>query len=393
MPISSFPQEQSLFERLGTGFGGGLSQQLGSGLQALGQAKINQMLQQQKAAQIVPGLKALFPQYGPEALQGLSNLDPKALRELIKLSQAQMAEAPLAGATEAIESGDVNAILQALSPKAPQDQDTVSEAPTEEKAAEKIKPTVQPPKEAPKLESTPGLKADQELKDMEKLLSVSNLTAGQKQQIRDRVGKRVDKLRLDQEKINKKFDDFVQEGIDEGKGADITMRALNEMETLTLSGKLTPPILAAGIDALNKIPWIKPDLWFLTSKETQKFRKIQRDFVTAAKKIFGARVTEGEVRLMLERFPSLLQSEAGKFEVIDYLKPAVAAQSAKKQAIEEIEEQYGGNRPPNFKTLVNKRTDELKDQYAKEFKKNLKERRDVLKAFPHKGISGLGFLG
>jgi len=84
MPISSFPQEQSLFERLGTGFGGGLSQQLGSGLQALGQAKLNQMLQRQQATQMAPGLQALLPSYSPEQIQSLAGFDPSVLKEVIR---------------------------------------------------------------------------------------------------------------------------------------------------------------------------------------------------------------------------------------------------------------------------------------------------------------------
>lgn len=383
-----------LGEALGTGIGTGLQQRMqfnqqARGLQALlgfdaqkAQALsglppqylekllpqvLQSNLRQQQAKTAAPGLLKFLPQGTTlEEAESLLNTDSKALSKLLSTLMGQAQETPIAGILEEFEVG--NQPFQEIAQGQVQQQ-----APGQQLGNK--------PQAQPQIASTPGNKAAQlEQRLNQYLRDNPNISPIQKQQVREQFNKKIDKLRETQEKTNKKFEPFQDELMKKGAAGRENLARLDEMENLIRKGDIIPAIGGSLLETVsNGLFGFGIDLFGLTSADTQKFRKLQKDFVKNAKDIFGARVTEGEIRLLLETFPSLTQSDEGKLAILETLKPMAYAQDAMYEAANDIAEQYDYNLPRNYERLVRQEAERRRDIYAKELKLNMEKIRQQYK--------------
>ena len=142
------------------------------------------------------------------------------------------------------------------------------------------------------------------------------------------------------------------------------------MKELIKEGDLNAPLFSAGLDALeNFIPYLGVgiNLKSFLSPSSQEFDKLSKDFLRDVKKIFGARVTDNEVRQFLKTIPTLSQTDEGKLRIINNLELFNEAAKVKKQAFDDIIESNAGFRPQNIEQLVKKRTKKQLDAIAKNF--------------------------
>jgi hypothetical protein len=181
---------------------------------------------------------------------------------------------------------------------------------------------------------------------------------------------------IEQREIDKDTKPFYEKVINESKGAQKTDARLNRMEELVQKGNLRHPFwnslfdtVASGIFGPHGP---KMDIHFLQNADTQEFRKLSREFIKNAKDIFGSRVTEGEIKLLLESVPSLSQTDEGKMRIINNLRIFNEASKAEKEAMEEIINENNGRRPKDLELLVSKRVSPKLDYFADQLKSGVR---------------------
>lgn len=309
-----FPKKES--------FGGAVGTALGTGLQALAEQKLKQVNQRNQENKLASAYKNLFPEQQPGITQALAALEPKereiALKNLFAGQSGQGLEQAYGLENQ---TGEKKSIPKGLNPK--QIADVAKFNRQQEHFETRLKATEQ--KEADK-ETLP----------------------------------------------------FYNEITKEAKAAKNNDKRLDRMEVLIKRGDISGPIPTALINTLAKgIFGIGIDLSGLQSADTQEFNKLSKDFLKEAKGIFGARLTDTDVKLYLETVPSLLQSDEGRKRVVFNLKSFNEAAKIRKKVADEIIEKNGGRRPRNLDSLVDKIAEPELDKIAEEFKIGLAPEKNI----------------
>lgn len=346
-------QRNDPWQTLGAGLGTGIS----GGLQQLA----NQKIQDLQAKQLVPGLQTIWPNYNQSQLESLARQDPRILNQLIKQQTALRSEESINRAVEDIISGKEPQTIQQQLQKTPEEQYAA-------KAPEKISET--PVKVSTKL--PPGALADQEQDRLENYISSNKLSPSQADKVREKFEKRSDKYEKQQEKIDKSTDEWNKDISNKKTAALDSNTELQVMRNAIASGTLPNPMtvsilntLEHGIGGYVGIN-LKPMFY---SKEAQEFEKTATGFSKFAKQFFGARITEGEVNIILKTVPSLLNSDEGKIKLIENIERMNNVNIEAGNIRDRIIEENGGYRPKNIEALVSKEIDKMKD----DIKKNLIE--------------------
>lgn len=340
---------------LGSELGKALGTGLGSGLQNLANLKLKEIQQRQQSGRLeeagLPGV--------------LAHLDPQVQAQYMRGAQAAQIDAQ----KQQQESQLQGLLEEALSGKSLPTEQLENLTLRDEETATKVD-SVAPPKagKEPVKLKTPESQLSDQISNIEKRINDPKLSATQKKQLREHKEKLEDRLEKRVEKIDKSTNEFFKQTMKEGRTAKQNNKRLDRMETLIERGNLSIPVYAAGLDALAKgIFGVGIDLTSLSSADSQEFRKLSNDFIREAKSIFGARLTDADLRAFMKMIPTLSQSSAGKQAVIANMRNFNAATEARQAAMEEIIEQNRGIRPKNLEALVEKRISPKLDELASQF--------------------------
>lgn len=361
-------QRNDPWQTLGAGLGTGIS----GGLQQLA----NQKIQDLQAKQLVPGLQTIWPNYNQSQLESLARQDPRILNQLIKQQTALRSEEPINRAAEDIISGKEPQTIQQQLQKTPEEQYAA-------KALEKISEI--PIKVSTKL--PPGALADQEQSRLENYISSNKLSPSQADKVREKLEKRADRFEKQQEKIDKATNEWNSKVTEARKGAEENNIRLQTMKQDISEGNLPHPTTATILDAIEKGILgfginLKPLFY---SASAQEFEKTAKDFVKGAKKFFGAKLTDLDLRTILQTVPSLTNTTEGKLRLINNLERMNSLNIEEARIRDEIIAANGGYRPHNIESLVEKRMDPIiqksKEDLVNDFKKvsSNKSQPDVLK--------------
>jgi hypothetical protein len=143
-------------------------------------------------------------------------------------------------------------------------------------------------------------------------------------------------------------------------------------------GKLAGPSLGAivggGIGALaGSLAPFAQSLERAYYPGTEEFEKLSNQFISGAKAIFGSRVTDADLKAFMAQVPTLSNSDEGKKVIIRSLKAANEAEHARAKAMKEIIKENGGKRPADLPLLVEERARKRIDKLADEFESNLEK--------------------
>jgi len=105
----------------------------------------------------------------------------------------------------------------------------------------------------------------------------------------------------------------------------------------------------------------------LTSPDTEEFEKLSSQFISGAKSIFGARITDQDLRAFMQQIPTLSNTDAGKKKIIRSMKIANEAEHARAKAMKEIIKENHGKRPADLAILVEERAQSELDKLAEKF--------------------------
>lgn len=346
--VRGLPETPSFGKVLATGIGSGLSQGL-QGLAALKAQELQQRQQQRIFEQGISGIRGMTPQ----AARFLSALSPAERKEMWPNLPALMGLFGPQGAAQA---------PQGIAPQAsPEFQQWLAQSgiiPGQEGAAPitgQPQPVVSPLSKGYEeaFTSPAARRAKATEKREEEKLGIAKETLAEKKQTR----------------IDKAFASLRKDIYEKGKTADETLDRLKQQEELVKTGDLSHPLIASTLETLSKgIFGIGIDLFgTLTSGDTQKMRSLSLENFKVLKSIFGARPTQAEAFKIFNMYPSLFNSKEGNLALIERSRPLVMAQKAELLADDEIMEEYGQKTPKNYKSLLKKHTEQIKNKLWKEY--------------------------
>jgi len=171
---------------------------------------------------------------------------------------------------------------------------------------------------------------------------------------------------------------------DLAKAASDSDMRLGRMEELNEGGGLNSTAFESVLRTAEGIlPFgMHLDLTALRSADSQEFNKLSTDFLKDAKKFFGSRVTDSEIKLFLKTVPQLSNSPEGRRRVIQNLRLFNEAAKIRATIADNVIEENGGDRPYNFKSLIERRAKKQLDDIAETFRLGVrKPKRDIPEGF------------
>lgn len=395
------------------GFGSALGRGLTGILQGLAQRKLQEYGQRQQASRISQGLSALGM---PEEVSSRIAVLPPKLQEMVLTqffgSQASVPQAPgdFQGAVPGVQPEVTSPLEAALSPdqlqqdpgltpeqmligqgQAPQGVDSLMsqlspdtqqalQQAVEQQTGQAPVPPVAAPviaKAKPRIPAGASPRAKQGLrlqakptrrKSFQELLATPRPTKADRAKAEDMAFKRRRQTFAEQKDVDKQTQKSYDKILDEAKDARANDMRLNRMKKLNNEGVMTTPMFASVLNTLKKGVWgVGIDLKFLQSPDSQEFDKLSKDFLKNAKSIFGARVTEGEIRMFLETIPTLTQTQEGRRRVIRNMKMLNEASKVRKSAMIDVIDMNGGERPKNMEVVIEKKIGPKLDRLSRGF--------------------------
>lgn len=368
-------REPTLASSLGASLGTGL----GQALQTMMGQKLQQLAQRQESARAAQGLEALGIS-APEAEQ--ISLLPRELQSAVVRNYLQEAEAT--GLGEALATlqeptiglmGGLRA-LQEPTAISPEVQPEVG-VPEEITAPERVRV----PKEIPIAKEVEALERPSitDILRRPRISPEQQLKVAQLRQVQQR------EERKRQHEIDLETKDLYKDVNKSARAAIENSRRLGRMEELVKEGKLSRPGFHNLLSTINKgLFGFGLNLHFLESPQSQEFMKLSNEFLKNAREIFGARVTDNEVRVFLQMVPTLSQSDEGKRRVIYNMEAINDAARMRKKAMDDLIAENDGRRPANLESLIDQRIDPQIDALAERFKKGYTV--EPAKKEPKKGI-------
>lgn len=99
-----------------------------------------------------------------------------------------------------------------------------------------------------------------------------------------------------------------------------------------------------------------------TSPDTEEFEKLSNNMISGAKAIFGARITDQDLKAYMATIPTLSNTDKGKRAIIKNMMTANKAVEIRAKAMKDIIKKNGGHRPFDLEIQV---ADKIADQLDK----------------------------
>lgn len=120
----------------------------------------------------------------------------------------------------------------------------------------------------------------------------------------------------------------------------------------------------------------------LTSPDTEEFEKLSNQFISGAKAVFGARITDQDLKAYMAQIPTLSNTDAGKRKIIKSMKIANDAEHVRAKVMKDIIRENGGKRPADLAILVEERAQSELDKLAEKFVGSTQAERKAKKEAP-----------
>jgi hypothetical protein len=193
--------------------------------------------------------------------------------------------------------------------------------------------------------------------------------------------------RAEQHRINKEVAPAYKEINNDYKAVITDDRRLNRMEELVNKGDLTRPRWHSLLNAMEHgIFGFGVNLHSLETADSQEFTKLSNEFLKNAKNIFGARITDNDVKMFMKMVPDLSQSREGKLAIIHNMKLYNEGIRIKKQASDRVVKENGGRLPYDYEARVEELAAPGLDALAARFSKEERSRAEA----PTHGPSFMG---
>jgi hypothetical protein len=293
-----------------------------------------------------------------------------APEELSKIGQEAAAEQQVASKEINKVAEQVAAAEKKVTPE--ELNKAAQQAPVEQKIAEQVTKAAQKAKQEPVLQNLQSAvkkliqggyplpknqkEANELYKEAHKAVIEENKLALKERQLG----------REDQREIDKETLPIYQAVVKEGKVAAHDDKILDRIDTLLEKGDLGNPIINSLLDTGS----LAIDLNSLKTADAQELDKLSVEFLKGAKEIFGARITDLDVKTFLKSIPNSAQSKEGMNRVITNMRIANAAKKLRPEAMTEIIAENDGQRPRDLEIQIEKRITPELDRLSAEFRAN-----------------------
>ena len=251
--------------------------------------------------------------------------------------------------------------LQGLAPAAPTEQQPLDQAPEEQEAS------LSPEEQLDTLNDAwaGGMTPEMQLREEER----QEKQEFEKQKFKALLDEKEETRRDKIEEQSKSY--YTDINMRSKNAYEMDMR-LGRMAELVSKDNLGNPIMNSFLDFLDKgihgAVNISINMDSLRTADAQEFNKLSKEFLKGAKLIFGARLTDADVRNFLKMVPSLSQSQEGKTRVISNLMIMTEADQVRKKHMDDLIEENGGYRPKGLEASAEKRASKELKELSNEFK-------------------------
>ena len=174
--------------------------------------------------------------------------------------------------------------------------------------------------------------------------------------------------RKEQHLINKEVGPAHKELLKDYKGAIEDDRRLGRLKELVEQDKLSHPRWHSLLNTVEHgVFGLGINLHSLESPQSQEFDKISKEFLKNAKNIFGARITDNDVRVFLKMVPDLSQSKEGKLAVIHNMQLYNEGVKARFKASQQLIKENGGRLPFDYEDRIEELAGPQLDAIAQRF--------------------------
>jgi len=136
----------------------------------------------------------------------------------------------------------------------------------------------------------------------------------------------------------------------------------------SVAGGATGAAIGGAVGGLiNPVVGVLRSVQKLISPDTEEFEKLSNQFIGGAKAIFGARVTDNDLKAFMAQIPTLSNTDAGKKKIIHSMKIANEAEHIRADTMKEIIKENGGKRPFDLPLQVEERAKPEIDRLAEKF--------------------------
>lgn len=111
---------------------------------------------------------------------------------------------------------------------------------------------------------------------------------------------------------------------------------------------------------------------------TEEFEKLSNDFIKGAKDIFGARITDADLKAFYQMIPTLMNTDRGKLAVMRNMRLFNEAQHIRTKEMKKIIKKEG-YRPINLPELVEENVEPQLERIATRFENNAQKNQESIK--------------
>lgn len=403
LPLAVLPREQSFGENFGNAFSTGFSKGMSGYMDHLAQRNIGKLKEAdtKRRLQRIPGLSeqdvemlSLFPEPARETilnsyLEQLLSSGSQAPQEqsfMQQLSQPSQSDNPQVQRQRAAES--LTAADFAGANDQPQETDQRIYTPEAQREFAKIAQQEQGEQNKPSLaKAVKNVRQESESKGKADKQTVQYyhdlLKAGSAIKDNSKVLKRMKHLITEEGglpiaafyKLFKDVEEKISPAVTASAGAAIGS-VLGGVAgaaggPAAIPGALSGAAIGGGIGtavgaAVQPVVSLIRSAQTLTSPNTQEFEKLETQFLSGAKAIFGARITDTDLRAFLKSIPSLSQTDSGKLAIIRNMENFNKAAEIKADAAKKIHKLYG-KVPADFEIILDEMTKDQLDKLSDDF--------------------------
>lgn len=207
--------------------------------------------------------------------------------------------------------------------------------------------------------------------------------------IRQEISEEKKEAKIEQRETDKETLPIYKETIRKYKDSRENDQRIGRMERLVEKGDLGDPTFNSFLETLSQgVFGFGINMKSLMSADAQEFDKLSTEFLKGAKELFGARVTDNEIKMFMKMVPTLTQSDAGKMRVISNMRTANQANKIRRDAMRDIIKENKGKRPEGLEDLIENRIDKRLDRLALEFKRKIRPRELSTESVGFEGKTG-----
>lgn len=196
------------------------------------------------------------------------------------------------------------------------------------------------------------------------------------------------KFELESEKLEaKRASDFASDVMNEYKGAKRELALLDRQEEIMKEAEESgQPLAHPYLVAFSRRVGLP--IGTISNPASEEFEKLENEYVRGINDLFRGQIRNIEIETLLKTVPSLLNTPEGRKRILNLRRIENKAKIARGEAYKQIIKENNGKKPPNLDVLVDERAEEILNNLADQYEKELTETISLGEKLPPYEIPG-----